>query len=320
MLTNLFPANTCPFSEKTKPDLKTEDSMKGDPYPNSGFQWYYPWLLNKLIIMESSLYNDSEFWKKNKRKGLYLLHNNIWVKDKEMMTREIFERLVSSSNIPETPIEKIKELLNFLLKNTNFFGQNIIFKKTPNEPKCFQIGFDSKNEMFNLMEEAENLGWLKFYSQNKHEANISLTINGHEIAEKEKNSKESNTAFVAMAFNPEMFQIYSDYIFPAIDESGFKAYIVSEQHTESDVTINDAILAGIKRAKFTIADFTHHKGGVYFEAGYALGRGQKVIYTCKEDHFDNAHFDIRNYQHLIWTDGPDLKNKLIDKIEVFINV
>jgi len=320
MLTNLSPANKCLFSEKTKPDLKTEDLMKGEPYPNSGFQWYYPGIPNKLIIMQSGLYNDSEFWKENKRKALYLLHNNIWTKEKEMMTREIFESLVASSNIPETPIEKIKELLSFLLKNTNFFGQNISFKKIPNEPKCFQIGFESKNEMFSLVDEAQNLGWLKIYSQDKNGANISLTINGHEIAEREKNSKDSKIAFVAMSFDSEMIKSYNEWIRPAISEAGFEPYIVLDQHPESDVTINDAILAGIKKAKFTIADFTHHKAGVYFEAGYALGRGQKVIYTCREDEIGTAHFDTRNYQHLVWTDGADLKKKLMDKIEVFIKV
>jgi len=101
-------------------------------------------------------------------------------------------------------------------------------------------------------------------------------------------------------------------------ESDFEPYIVFNQHPESDVTINDEILAGIKKAKFTIADFTYHKAGVYFEAGYALGRGQKVIYTCREDNIGTAHFDTRNYQHLVWKDGADLKKKLMDKIEVFI--
>jgi hypothetical protein len=31
-----------------------------------------------------------------------------------------------------------------------------------------------------------------------------------------------------------------------------------------------------------------------------------------------AHFDIRNYQHIVWKESSDLKQKLIDKIEAFI--
>jgi len=76
-----------------------------------------------------------------------------------------------------------------------------------------------------------------------------------------------------MSFDTEMIKIYNEWIELSIRESDFEPYIVFNQHPESDVTINDAILAGIKKAKFTIADFTYHKSGVYFEAGYALGRG-----------------------------------------------
>ena len=61
-----------------------------------------------------------------------------------------------------------------------------------------------------------------------------------------------------------------------------------------------------------------YKAGVYFEAGYALGRGQKVIYTCKKDDISNAHFDTRNYQHIVWETADDLKQKLIDKINAFV--
>ncbi len=35
--------------------------------------------------------------------------------------------------------------------------------------------------------------------------------------------------------------------------------------------------------RFMIADFTGHRGGVYFEAGFAHGLGIPVIWTCRED-------------------------------------
>ena len=66
------------------------------------------------------------------------------------------------------------------------------------------------------------------------------------------------------------------------------------------------------------SNFTLQRPGVYFEAGYALGRGQKVIYICKEDDIINAHFDTRNYQHILWTDKVDLRQKLIDRIDAFV--
>jgi hypothetical protein len=42
-----------------------------------------------------------------------------------------------------------------------------------------------------------------------------------------------------------------------------------EEHVEN---INDKIIVDLTRSQFVVADFTHHPNGVYFEAGYALGR------------------------------------------------
>ena len=148
---------------------------------------------------------------------------------------------------------------------------------------------------------------------------IQLTIYGLNQVLELIREKTSKTCFVAMSFVDEMFMIYDEAIKPAILETGFEPLIISDKKDiPSDTTINDAILAAIKKSKFTIADFTEHKHGVYFESGYALGRGQKVIYTCRQDEIGKAHFDTRNYPHIIWKDAEDLKKQLINKIEVFI--
>jgi hypothetical protein len=147
---------------------------------------------------------------------------------------------------------------------------------------------------------------------------VKLTLEG--LARIEKITEQSNSryCFVAMSFDKELAHVYSDGIQPALSETGFIPFIVSESHVESDKTINDEIIAGIKKSRFTIADFTQHKHGVYFEAGYALGRNQKVIYTCREDELGKAHFDTRNFQHIVWSTPEDLKKKLVDKINAFI--
>ena len=58
--------------------------------------------------------------------------------------------------------------------------------------------------------------------------------------------------------------------------------------------------------------------GVYFESGFALGQGKKVIYTCSNTEFANAHFDIRPLQHIIYETTEQLTKDLINKIEAFI--
>jgi len=96
------------------------------------------------------------------------------------------------------------------------------------------------------------------------------------------------------------------------------AILIDEVHFDSESTINDAIIAQIKQAKFCISDFTQQKDGVYFEAGYALGRGLPVIYSCHKDDFEKSHFDTKHFPHIIYNNTEDLKRMLVDKINAWI--
>jgi hypothetical protein len=61
-----------------------------------------------------------------------------------------------------------------------------------------------------------------------------------------------------------------------------------------------------------------HRGGVYFEAGYAMGRGLPVIWTCKRDDIDTLHFDVRQYNCIDWTAPGDLATRLQKRIEALL--
>lgn len=87
---------------------------------------------------------------------------------------------------------------------------------------------------------------------------------------------------------------------------------------EHNGKICDVIIAEIRKSRFIVADFTNHRGGVYFEAGYALGLGLPVIWTCRDDDKDGLHFDTRQYNHILWTDESDLFEKLRRRIEATI--
>lgn len=67
-----------------------------------------------------------------------------------------------------------------------------------------------------------------------------------------------------------------------------------------------------------IADFTGNRNGVYFEAGFAMGLGIPVIWTCRKDHIDNVHFDTRQYNHIVWETPEELREKLTYRIEATI--
>ena len=150
-----------------------------------------------------------------------------------------------------------------------------------------------------------------------HQAN--LTVQGWEKLEASRTgSGIPDRCFVAMAFAKEMESAYETGIVPAVvKDCGLPAPIRVDREEHND-QITDRIVAEIRKAEFVIADFTLQSGGVYFEAGFALGLGRPVIYTCREDHFEKVHFDTRQYNHIVWKSPQELRERLRDRIQATI--
>ncbi|MCC8996552.1 MAG: nucleoside 2-deoxyribosyltransferase [Nitrosomonas sp.] len=130
-----------------------------------------------------------------------------------------------------------------------------------------------------------------------------------------KPNKESNQAFVAMWFNNKMNSYYQS-IKEAIELDGTQCIrIDSEQHNNK---ICDEIIAQIRKSKYLVADFTGNRGGVYFEAGFALGLGIPVIWMVRNDYLKKIHFDTRQYNHIVYKTEADLKQQLIYRIQATI--
>jgi nucleoside 2-deoxyribosyltransferase len=91
---------------------------------------------------------------------------------------------------------------------------------------------------------------------------------------------------------------------------------------EHNNKIDDEIIAEILRSKFLVADFTCEKekvrGGVYFEAGFAMGLGIPVIWTVAKESLDDVHFDTRQYNHIVWDKPETLRNLLKARIGAVI--
>jgi hypothetical protein len=119
--------------------------------------------------------------------------------------------------------------------------------------------------------------------------------------------------FVAMAFRDSLLEAYTEGIHAAIKKDcGFEAVRMLE--LEHNDKICDRIIVEIRKAQFVVADFTFHRGGVYFEAGFAHALGRPVIWTCRADGFDELHFDTRQFNHIAWNTPADLRLKLADRI------
>jgi nucleoside 2-deoxyribosyltransferase len=151
--------------------------------------------------------------------------------------------------------------------------------------------------------------------------NIKITFKGLEyIIDLQENGQNSKKCFIAMSFsNTEEISNIRKTLKSAIRKQGYEPILIDEMHYDSEHTINDAMLNFIKQSRFIVADFTEHKHGVYFEAGYALGLKRPVIYTCSGEYFKNTHFDTNHYPHIVYENLTDLEGKLINKIAAWID-
>jgi len=103
-----------------------------------------------------------------------------------------------------------------------------------------------------------------------------------------------------------------------LKDTGYEAFIVDEQDLDSDTTINDAIIAGLKRIKFCVADFCLHENGGYFESDYGFGQGTQVTYECNIEEFGKTHIDTNHFHHIVHENSRELYQRLVDKIEARI--
>ena len=145
-------------------------------------------------------------------------------------------------------------------------------------------------------------------TQNGDHPVFSIAAKGLDRIEELEAAHPSTTqAFVAMWFNDTMLPTLKDGIAPAIRDAGYEPLRID--HKPHINKIDDEIIAEIRRSRLLVADFTCEpgkvRGGVYFEAGFALGLGIPVFWTVNEESTKDLHFDTRQYAHIVWKDAAD---------------
>lgn len=159
-------------------------------------------------------------------------------------------------------------------------------------------------------------GWI---GKGVADGQIAITPAGwNEFARLQQVNLSSRIGFVAMSFRDEFKSLYEHGIEPGIRAAGYEALRVDR--TEHNNRIDDEIMATIKRSRFLVADFTVNRGGIYFEAGFALGLGIPVVWLAKQDQLAQVHFDTRQYNFITWTENTweNLRHRLRYRIEATI--
>jgi hypothetical protein len=168
----------------------------------------------------------------------------------------------------------------------------------------------------------EQLGCLDIPTANRNRA--AITVKGWDPLDPgSAGAGIPGRVFLGMSFDPSLEGAYEHGIKTAIeDDCKMIAIRVDkvgpEDREDYGQKICDRILAEIRRCQFAVIDVTDQNRGAYFEAGFALGLGRAVIWTCREDQIRQVHFDTRQYPHIVWRDSADLRQQLAERIQAQI--
>lgn len=216
---------------------------------------------------------------------------------------------------PKRVSDKANRLLSALVRRTKYFGESIRLDFSTDHAIAFAQNNDELRSFAKLL---HNQYLIEMGAGSRQGVDVTVTARGFELLEIGGTAgAASDSAFVAMWFDSSVNDAYQSGIKPAIeDDCGFQA--VRNDNVEFNGDVIDEIFSGIRTARFIIAEFTDHRNGVYFEAGFAMGLRVPVIWVCREDEMDNAHFDTSHFNHITWRDPAILREKLARRIQATI--
>ena len=229
-----------------------------------------------------------------------------------LLTNENIESTIS--NAPRTISDRTMALLKFFANRSDYIGKRIRILPESDYPVAF---LKNGEEFSSFLSHIKELGLMKYSGGGL----IELTLEGWEEYEHlQQLPSDSNQVFLAMKFpkkdstddiDIQLLEACENGFIPGIKDTGHDYLKIDEkQHNRK---ICEEILYEIKQSKFLVADVTGQRGGVYFEAGYALALEKEVVWTCHESE-KNIHFDTRQYNRITWKNAEDLRKQLKNRI------
>jgi len=225
-----------------------------------------------------------------------------------VVMRENLDQLLDAANPPRGVAEGATRLLQWVAQRSRKFGQGVEIHGAKDYPILFA---HDAGEFEYFVDMLIQRGLIR--AKGTMGAGYELTEAGWERLEALQVPVASGRkVFVAMWFAEELRSAYTDGIAAALEAAGY--WPLRVDNVQFNERIDDRIIVEIRQSRFIVADCTGQRGGVYFEAGYALGLGLTVIWTCRENDVGNLHFDIRQYHLVVWRDARDLKEKLLARV------
>ena len=209
-------------------------------------------------------------------------------------------------------------LLFGFCQQSDFIGCEITFDLHDRDMQVAAWAIND-DELYELISYLKELDYIEIITTTGGNIELKILQKGWIRFDKlQQTNIDSQQGFVAMWFADEVKTSFELAIEPAIRDAGYIPHRVDQR--EHNDKIDDEIIVQIRKSRFIVADFTGHRGGVYYEAGYAKGLGLEVFWTCRDDHLKDLHFDIRQHNTIVWNKDnvEDFRKKLALRIEAVL--
>jgi nucleoside 2-deoxyribosyltransferase len=137
--------------------------------------------------------------------------------------------------------------------------------------------------------------------------NINITADGFIEIEKQIKKVNSYQVFIAMSFDQKMEKSKMK-IKQAIIDSGLDPVVINEVEHINYIPIE--IQDKISECGLMVVDLTTQNNGAYFEAGFAMGLKIPVIWCWNKNDDKKPHFDIQQYNNIMYQDEEELYTRL----------
>lgn len=218
--------------------------------------------------------------------------------------------------VPQNITELVAKIMINLANYNKEYGA-VLYAKAQLFNAIFFINNSIKASIYNfdsLVHMLEELGYIRIYNDDYE--TFSITFEGWRFIEEfQSTMNKSRKAFIAMSFAENTAETRLT-LQKAIRECGYYPMIIDEK--EHNKQIVPEILYEIESSDFIVADLTNHRTGVYYEAGYGLGKGKEVILTIHEEDTDAIHFDVNQTNQIRYKTQEDLLEKLKKRIKATI--
>lgn len=296
--------NECPICKKNNNIYKYEQ-------PNKYFECYYCGNFIITPTFEQILAKDN----------YNRIRMSSWIREQNSAGIIPTILLENFSQLKDIKDKKINQKYEFLLKY--MYSKKRIQIELSNLNRLYLVLFwcEDLDEFNILLSKAVELNHLKLVSNGMNYQEYSISYDGKEFVENLGLDNNSNKIFMAFHFTEKMKKEFELTIQRAVNDASegkLEAVRVSSSTTDHDAKIDDELIGMIKSSKAVIADFTGNRTAVYYEAGFAMGLGIPVIWTCKKDDVDNLSFDTRQYPHIIWENEEDLYTQVVNRLKAKI--